>query len=78
MKTINEKKLQEYLERGEDDVLEFENAEDCLHYFNVYDFQHLKTVEELKEFQGCYGFEYNGKYYHINREEALDVWKDEK
>lgn len=54
-------------------LLEFDTPEDCMKYFNTYDCQNFKTVEEMKEYQDKYGFGYNGKWYHINVEEALDI-----
>lgn len=54
-------------------LLEFDTPEDCMKYFNTYDCQNFKTVEEMKKYQDKYGFGYNGKWYHINVEEALDI-----
>ena len=54
-------------------LLEFDTPEDCLKYFNTYDCQNFKTVDEMKQYQDKYGFGYNGKWYHINIEEALDI-----
>lgn len=54
-------------------LLEFDTPEDCMKYFNTYDCQNFKTIEEMKEYQDKYGFGYNGKWYHINVEEALDI-----
>ena len=70
-KTINVDKLNEYLEN--EMILEFSSPEECLNYFNTYDSQHLKSVEELKAFQGEYGFGVGDKWYHICFDEALDV-----
>lgn len=72
MKTVNLKKLAYYLK--EEMIIEFENAQAALEYFNTYDYQNLKTIEELKALQGDYGFGYGGKWYHINFDEALDVY----
>lgn len=54
-------------------LLEFNSPEECMRYFNTYDYQNFKTVEEMKEYQGKYGFGFNGKWYHINVEDALDI-----
>lgn len=64
-------KLKAYIE--DDMILEFASAADCLEYFNTYDGQEFHSVEELKSFQGKYGFGIGEKWYHINFDEALDV-----
>lgn len=69
---INIKKLNEYLKSEE--ILEFDSDEECMEYFNTYDYQELKSVEEMKSFQGEYGFNIGKKRYHINTENALDVY----
>lgn len=69
---INVEKLNEYLKTEE--ILEFDSDEECLEYFNTYDYQNLKSVEEMKSFQGKYGFNIGKKRYHINTENALDVY----
>lgn len=68
---INIHKLQEYL--AKDMILEFESPEECMNYFNTYDYQNFKTVEEMKQYQAEYGFGVGEKWYHINFDEALDV-----
>lgn len=68
---INTDKLEEYLE--EEMILEFESDTQCMEYFNTYDGQNFASVEELKEYQGEYGFGIDGKWYHISFDEALDV-----
>lgn len=68
---INIQKLREYL--VEEMILEFESPEECMKYFNTYDYQNFKTVEEMKQYQAEYGFGVGAKWYHINVEEALDV-----
>lgn len=68
---INEEKLKQYLQ--EEKILEFDSAKECMEYFNVYDYQNFQTVEEMKEYQGEYGFGIGEKWYHIDFEEALDV-----
>lgn len=69
-----EDKIKSYIER--EYLLEFDSPEECMKYFNTYDYQNFKTVEEMKEYQGKYGFSYNGKWYHINVEDALDILED--
>ena len=69
---INIEKLNKYLKSEE--ILEFDSDEECLEYFNTYDYQNLKSVEEMKTFQDKYGFNIGKKRYHINTEEALDVY----
>ncbi len=69
---INVEKLNEYLKTEE--ILEFNSDEECMKYFNIYDYQDLKSVEEMKSFQGKYGFNIGKKRYHINTEKALDVY----
>ena len=69
---INIEKLNEYLKSEE--ILEFDSDEKCMEYFNTYDYQELKSVEEMKSFQGEYGFNIGKKRYHINTENALDVY----
>ena len=73
MENIREK-IKSYVER--EFLLEFNTPEECMKYFNTYDYQDFKTVEEMKEYQGKYGFSYNGKWYHINIEDALDILDD--
>ena len=72
MFNINVEKLNEYLKT--EDVLEFNSDKECMEYFNTYDCQNLKSVEEMKSFQGKYGFNIGKKRYHINTENALDVY----
>lgn len=69
---INMKKLEQYLK--EDKILEFNSDKECMEYFNRYDYQDFTTVEEMKLYQGRFGFNVGEKRYHINYEEALDVW----
>ena len=61
---INLKKLNEYIKSEE--ILEFDSDEECMEYFNTYDYQDLKSVEEMKSFQGKYGFNIGKKRYNIN------------
>lgn len=69
---INREKLKAYLEH--DMIIEFASSEDCLNYFNTYDGQHFQTVDEMKAYQGTYGFGIDEKWYHISFDKALDVW----
>lgn len=69
---INMGKLAQYLK--EDMVMEFNSDKECMDYFNTYDYQDFTTVEEMKMYQGRFGFNVGEKRYHINYEEALDVW----
>lgn len=69
---INIERLNKYLINRE--VLEFDSDKKCMEYFNTYDYQNLKSVEEMKTFQGKYGFNIGKKRYHINTENALDVY----
>lgn len=71
---INIEKLNKYLINGE--ILEFNSDEECMEYFNTYDYQELKSVEEMKSLQGEYGFNIGKRRYHINTEDALDVLED--
>ena len=71
---INIEKLNEYLKTEE--VLEFNSNEECMEYFNTYDYQELRSVKEMKSFQGKYGFNIGKKRYHINTENALDVYEN--
>lgn len=68
---INLEKLNHYLKNG--DILEFESDDECLEHFTVNDHQLLKTINELKRFQGKYGFNIGKRRYHINAIYALDV-----
>jgi len=72
---INQEKLNKYL--SEEKIIEFNSDEECLEYFNTYDYQNFKTVTEMKKFQGEYGFNIGNRRFHINYDEALDVWEDE-
>lgn len=74
MKQINMEKLLQYLADGY--ILEFESDRACLEYFNVYDFLNFKTIEEMKDFQGYYGFNIGKKRYHIDYDFALDVYEN--
>lgn len=69
---INLDKLSQYLK--EEKIMEFESDEACRIYFNTYDCQNFKSIEEMKAYQGIYGFNIGEKRYHINYAEALDIW----
>ena len=69
---IDLKKLNECL--ANEEILEFESDEECIDYFNTYDYQDFKSVEEMKDYQGEYGFNIGKRRYHINTENALSVW----
>lgn len=68
---IDIEKLGGYLK--EEMILEFDSEKECMDYFNLYDGQNFNSVEEMKEYQGEYGFGLNGKWYHISFDEALNV-----
>lgn len=70
---VNKEKLEQYVKNG--NIIEFNSDKECMEYFNTYDYQNLKTVEEMKEFQGKYGFNIENKRYHINYDCALDVYE---
>ena len=72
--SVNVKKLIEYLE--EEMIMEFESDLECMEFFNTYDGQDFKTVDEMKAYQAYYGFGYDGKWYHISFDEALDVYEE--
>lgn len=71
---INMKKLSQYI--STEDILEFNSDQECMDFFNIYDYQNLKSVKEMKIFQGKYGFNIGNKRYHIARDLALDVYED--
>lgn len=74
---INLEKLNKYLENEE--VLEFESDVECAEYFNKYDYptHPIKTKEELIEYQGRYGFEIGERRYHIQTEQALEIFEND-
>lgn len=67
---INIEKLNEYLKSEE--ILEFNSDEECMEYFNTYDYYNFKSVEAMKSFQNKYGFSIGKKRYHINTEAAME------
>ena len=70
---VDEDKLRQYID--ENMILEFDTAVQCMEYLNLYDYQDFKNTEEMKEYQGEYGFSYNGKWYNIETDDALDVYR---
>ena len=73
---IDMDKLQTYL--NQDMIIEFGSIEECMDYFNIYDGQNFKSVNELKAFEQEYGFGIGEKWYHISFDEALDIYKRDK
>lgn len=73
MTSLLEQKINEYI--ADEQIMEFETIEDARQYFNIYDYQNFKTVEELKEYQDEFGFGMNGKWYHIDYLDVLDDLK---
>ena len=69
-------KLDDYIKR--DLIIAFSSDEECLEYFNIYDYQNFKSVDEMKEYQGIYGFNVGKKRYYINYDKALDIYDDEE
>ena len=67
---INIEKLNEYLKSEE--ILEFDSDEECMNYFNTYEYCNFKSVEAMKSFQDKYGFSIGKRRYHINTENALE------
>ena len=74
MYIIDTVKLQKYVESG--DILEFQSDQECLEYFNAYDFKNFQSVNEMKAYQGKYGFNIENSRYHINVDSALDVYTE--
>ena len=70
---VDTEKLRKYIDEGM--ILEFETSIACMEYLNLYDYQKFQNTEDMKAYQGEYGFEYNGKWYHVCTEEALDVYR---
>ena len=68
---VNREKLAQYL--VEEMIIEFDSPEECMEFFNACDGQNFKSVAEMKEYQGEYGFGLDGKWYHVDFDEALDV-----
>lgn len=69
---INMEKLLQHVAEG--CILEFGSDLACMEWFNTYDYQNFKTVEEMKAYQERYGFNVGKKRYHILTEDALDVY----
>ena len=74
-KTFKRQKLLSFLEK--DMIVEFDDTDKCVEYFNTHDYQNFSSSEEFKQYQGDYGFEYDGKWYHINYDEAFDLFDEE-
>lgn len=70
---VDSEKLRKYIDEGM--ILEFETSIACMEYLNLYDYQKFQNTEDMKAYQGEYGFEYNGKWYHVCTEDALDVYR---
>lgn len=52
-------------------IMVFDSLEDARNYYNIYDYQNFKSIEEMKAYIAEYGFELDGKWYHINYEFAV-------
>lgn len=70
MKKITAELIKQYID--EELIVEFDSEEECMEYFNIYDGQNFKSIEEMKEYQGEYGFGFGGKWYHINYEDVME------
>lgn len=70
---INMNKLAQYIE--EEKITVFDSDEECRQWHNNCDFQRFKTVEEMKKYEGIYGFNIGEKHYMINMDEALDIYE---
>lgn len=68
----NEEKVKQEIEK--ENILEFDSTEECLHYFNTYDYQNFKTIEDLINYQCYYGFNIGEKRYHIDFDSAFCVY----
>ena len=66
---IDREKLAEYIKK--ESIMEFDSPEDAMHWFNVYDHQKFKTVDEMKEFLGECGFGRGNKWYAVLYFDAL-------
>ncbi len=69
---VNVETLKQHL--ADEMIIEFDSPEAGREYFNTYDGQNFHTVEDMKRYQGPYGFGLGDKWYHINFDEALDVY----
>ena len=69
---VRMKKLEQYIK--EEKIMEFDSDIECMNWFNDYDFQNFKTIEDMKEYQEYFGFNIGEKRYHILYDEALDVY----
>lgn len=70
MLKLDAQTIKQYVD--EELILEFDSEEEAMEYFNIYDYQNFKSVDEMKEYQGEYGFGFNGKWYHINYDDVLE------
>lgn len=66
-------KLAQYIE--EEKITVFDSDEECRQWHNNCDFQRFKTIEEMKKYEGIYGFNIGEKHYMINVDEALDIYE---
>lgn len=73
---INMEKLENYVR--EDMIMEFESDEACKNWYNIYDFQDFKTVQDMLNYLGKYTFKVGDKRYAINTDDALDVFMETK
>jgi hypothetical protein len=71
---IDAEKLLQYVVDGI--ILEFNSDEECMKWFNTYDAQDFKSIEEMKECQGKLGFNIGAKRYHILHDFAKDVFEE--
>lgn len=65
-------KLQYYVENNL--VTRFDSEQEALEYFNTYDYQNFKTIDDMLYYEGHYGLTIDGVHYHIDYDEALDVY----
>ncbi len=52
-------------------IMVFASEEEAREYYNTYDYQNFKTIEDMKNYVGEFGFSLDGKWYHINYEFAV-------
>lgn len=71
---IDTVKLLQYVVDGI--ILEFDSDEECMKWFNTYDAQNFRTIEEMKAFQGELGFTIGSKRYHILHDFAKNVFEN--
>lgn len=77
---IDNGKLKKYMsnsnEIGHPMIICIGNDKDAVNYFNATSSYLFSTIDDLKKNIGMYCFEYDGKWYHILKKEALDVITD--